>query len=237
MAGCQGNGGIIPGNGNNNNGNEPVEAKTTVLVEAYIADGCSGCKKIEPILENLAKEYGRDEMILVELVPFSSGGPYHLREAGQRYTLYGLKGGVPQILFNGLNDNILGATSYSVIRNRIEAQLAVPPAIVLQASRVQDSLGTVIIGKIKNISNSTLTNLVINGMIIEDKGRTGFRYNVTDIFDDEKVFINSLVPGEEQSFTMTIVGLNWDVKKINGVIFVQSWGDLKKTIRQSFFLD
>lgn len=237
LIGCDSGNGIIPGNGNNGNGHPPVELKTTVLVETYIATGCSGCAKVEPTLENLAREYTRDEMILVELVPFSSGGPYYLREAGQRYTFYGLKGGVPQILFNGLNDNILGVAGYAAIKSRIEAQRAVPPVIQLQAMRSSDYSGTVINGKVKNISGNPLINLVINGMVIKDMGQTGFHYTVTNIFEDEKVVISSLAPGEEKDFTMAIVGLNWDAKKMDGVIFVQSMGDLNKFVRQSFFLD
>lgn len=234
LTGCDG-GGIIP-NGNNGNG-EPEPNEMVVLVEAYIAVACSNCAKVEPILEQLAIEYDRDEMILVEVIPW--GGTYDIPEAYQRYYWYPLTagGGVPQVTFNGLNGNIAGASTYSAIKSRIESQLAVTPTIELQASRTTDSMGTTITGKVKNISGNILTNLVVNGMTIKDKGTTGFHYVVTDIFEDEKVVIDSIAPGEEKNFTITVSGLNWTGQNLDGVIFVQSIADPKKTIRQSVFLD
>ena len=81
-----------------------------------------------------------------------------------------------------------------------------------------------------------MINLMINGMTFIDRGRTGFHYSVTDIFDDEKVSINRLAPGEEKEFTLTISGLKWTTKH-DGVIFVQETTGGKKTIHQSLFLD
>jgi len=229
MTGCDS---IIPGEGEGEGEGEPEPDKMTVLVEAYVAVGCSHCAQVEPILENLAMEYSRDEMILVELVPW--GSTYNIREAYQRYNWYGLTGGVPQILFNGLNNNIQGATTYSVIKNIIEAQLATTPTIKLEASRTASSNGTVISGTVQNISSETLTNLVINEMTIKDMGTTGFHYCVTDIFEEDKVVISSLAPGEEESFTMTIEGLNWTAQTDG---FVLSPAHPKKLIRQSVFLN
>lgn len=238
LTGCEG-GGIIPDN--NGDGEEPESVQMTVLVEAYIAPGCSRCAKAEPYLDQLAAEYNREEVILVNLVPW--GDTYDIREAYQRYDWYGLDGGIPQITFNGLNDNIKpeessNYTNYSVIKNRVEAQLAISPAIQLDVSKTSNNLGTEITGTVKNISNSTLTNLVVNGMVFKDMGVKGFHYTVTDIFEDEKVSISSLAPGEEISFTLTINGLVWTVgSELDGVVFVQSVSHPKKIIYQSVFID
>jgi len=102
MTGCDV---TIPGEGEGEGEGEPEPDKVTVLVEAYVAVGCTHCAKVEPILEQLAGEYNRDEMILVEVIPW--GDYYDIPEAYQRYQWYGLTGGVPQITFNGLNSNIL----------------------------------------------------------------------------------------------------------------------------------
>ena len=72
-------------------------------------------------------------------------------------------------------------------------------------------------------------------MVFIDRGRTGFHYSVTDIFDDEKVFISKLSPGEEKDFTINIPGLNWTAKD-DGVVFVQGAAG-KKVVHQSLFLD
>ncbi len=94
-----------------------------------------------------------------------------------------------------------------------------------------------ITGKVKNIGSSELTDLVVNGMVFKNWNEQGFRYSVTDIFEDEKVVISSLAAGEEVDFTITVEGLNWDGENLDGVIFVQSVNHLKKVIRQSVFLD
>ena len=234
LTGCNA---IVPGEGEGEGEGEPEPVKTTVLMEAFIAVDCSQCAKIEPIIENLAMEYSRDEMILVELVPW--GSSYDLREAYQRMTnLYKLETKIPQLTFNGLNGNLLGATgaTYSTIKSRIEAQLALTPAIKLTATKTNQNYTTMITGTVKNISSNTLSNLVVNGMIIKDMGQTGFHYVVTDIFEDEKVIISSIAPGEEKSFTITVTDSKWTTSS-DGVIFVQSTSDPKKTIKQSIFLD
>ena len=92
-----------PANGNEGEGEgegeSEQEIKKVVLVEAFVADGCAICKKVEPHLEKLAKEYGRDEMILVEIVPWLNDTTKNGRA---RYDWYGMSGGTPQIIFNGL---------------------------------------------------------------------------------------------------------------------------------------
>ena len=226
MTGCDF---TIPGEG------EGEPDKVVVLVEAYVASGCIHCQQMEPILEQLAGEYNRDEMILVEVIPW--GDYYDIPEAYQRYQWYGLTGGVPQITFNGLNGNIFGESTYSTVKNRIESQLSAEPTIELEAFRTTDSTGTVISGKVKNISSTDLTNLVVNGMTFKDMGTMGFHYVVTDIFEKEKVSIPLLAPGQEVNFTITIEGLNWDGLNLDGVIFVQSVNHPKKVIRQSVFID
>lgn len=219
---------------------EPEVDKQVVLVELYLQEGCGYCKIVEPILEQLATEYNRDEMILLENAAYGIHSTDEIRERYKWYFPNVADRGTPNILFNGLQDRIYQQTSlytYGVIKNKIETQLSSTPTIRLQASRVTNSEGTVITVKVENISNSVLTNLVVNGMVFKDRGKQGFRYSVTDIFEDEKVSINSLAAGEEVSFTITIDGLNWDSENLDGVIFVQSVDHPKKVIRQSLFLD
>ena len=241
IAGCNG-GGIIPdddGNGNTNGDGFPGEDISVVLIEAFIAEDCGYCRVIEPILERLASEYGRDKMILLELAPW---GLHSITEVNDRFKWY-LPNisdrGTPNVLFNGLQDRIYQQTqlyNYNVIKGKIENQLSLAPTILLTASRTADSTGTVITGKVKNIGNSTLTDLVVNGMTIKNRGRTGFRYSVADIFEDEKFSIKSLASGEEVYFNIRIEGLIWDAN-LDGVVFVQSIASSKKNIRQSVFLD
>jgi hypothetical protein len=187
---------------------------------------------VEPHLEQLAEEYNRDEMILVEVIPW---GPTSTQEAYQRYKWYDLTPtGTPQMMFNGLLNSLTGSQSYSAIKNRIIAQLGATPKISIQASRTANGETSIISGTIKNISDTDLSNLVINGMAFRSRGN--FPYAVTDIFEDEKISVSSLAVGETKSFSITLEDINWDGQKLDGVIFVQETTG-KKIVRQSLFID
>lgn len=234
ITGCDG---VVPSEGEGE-GEGEEEVKQVVLIELYIQDGCPACTVVEPILEQMtAQEYSKEEMILVELVPW---GLYSIPEVKDRYEWYLPRKEdrvTPNTLYNGLQDRIYGSTNEGNIKTKLNALLTLTPVIRLEASRMADSEGTVITGKVKNIGSSELTDLVVNGMVFKDRNKQGFRYSVTDIFEDEKVIISSLSAGEEVDFTITVEGLNWDGENLDGVIFVQSVNHLKKVIRQSVFLD
>jgi thiol-disulfide isomerase/thioredoxin len=209
----------------------------TILVELYITEGCPACAVVEPFLEQLAEEYTREKMILVES---PSWGLYSTPEISYRYRWYfpeRSEQGVPNTLFNGLADRIHGINDYETIKEKIEVLSSQQPMIELKATRNAHSANSTFSGKVKNIGSSTLTNLVINGMAFTDREKTGFRYSVVDIFEDEKVTISSLAPGQERDFTISVDRLDWEVENLDGVIFVQSEGHEKKVIRQSTFVD
>ncbi len=229
MTGCDGVG--IPSEGEAE-GEGEEEARQVVLVEAYVAEGCGYCAKLEPHLELLAEEYNTDEMILVEIIPWLS---YVTTNGKERYDWYSLSGGTPQVLFNGLIYNPLtGNATYSTIKSRVEAQLSASPKIAIQANRTETNVTSTISVTIQNISDTTLTNLVINGMAF--KKRSDYPYAVTNIFEDEKITVSSLSAGESKSFSMTLENINWDGENKDGVVFVQGTTG-KKIIYQSLFID
>lgn len=236
ISGCNGGGGITPPNGHEGEGEEEGE-KQVVLIELFIQEGCPNCAIIEPYLENMAaNDYSRDEMILVELAPY---GIYSNQKVLDRYKWYlpeKSDRSTPNTLFNGMRDRIHGSASYSSFKTRIDGQLNSTPTIHLEASRKTTAEGTVITGKVKNISNTELTGLAVNGMVFKDRKKSGFRYSVTDIFEDEKYYISSLAPGEVANFSINIEGLNWEGEGLNGVVFVQSIYQANKVVRQSVFL-
>jgi thiol-disulfide isomerase/thioredoxin len=224
--------GLLPSNGNEGEGEGEEEVKQVVLVEAFVADGCANCAVVEPHLEKLANEYDRDEMILVQIIPWLS---FTTPNGKERYDWYGLSGGTPQILFNGLvYSPLTGTASYSTIKSRIEAQLNATPKVSIQATRTEVGGTSTITGTIKNISDVILSNLVINGMAFKERG--DFPYAVVDIFEEEKIEVSSLAAGESKDFTITLEGINWDTQKLDGVIFVQETTG-KKIVRQSLFIN
>ncbi len=226
FSGC--NGVVPPTEGE---GEEEGEVRQVVLVEAYVAEGCANCKVVEPYLEQIAKEYGRDNMVLVQIVPWLS---YVTTNGGDRYKWYPLSGGTPQILVNGLTYTPLtGTPGYSTIKSRIAAQLNGTPRISIEATRTESNGTSVINGKIKNISSGDLSNLVINCMTFKSRGN--FPYAVTKIYEDEKFSVPSLAAGESRNFSMTLEGVNWNAHRYNGVVFVQETTG-KKIVRQSLFI-
>ena len=208
-----------------------------VLVELFMSIGCPSCSVVEPILEQLAEEYDRTEMILVEEAGW---GLYSTTEISDRYKWYlpsDSDRATPNILFNGLNHKIHGDSTYSIIKSKIETELGKDVSISINATRSSDSTTTTISGTIKNIGSSTLDNLVINGMIYKDRGETGFRYSVTDIFAEQEVEISTLAPGDTHSFSFTLESFDWDGNYIDGVIFVQDKDSSTKEILQALYID
>lgn len=223
----------VPGEG------EPEPIDRVVMVELFMAIGCSACKKVKPILEQLVEEYGFNKLILVEEAGW---GQFHTQETSDRYKWYFPNEAdrtVPNILFNGLNDRIHGSSNYSTIKSKIDAELAKGAKINITAVRNNGSNTTTITGTIENVSTSTLNHLVINGMVFNEQEAEGliYKYIVFDIFEEQKVEISSLASEEIREFSFTLEGFNWVNDKVHGVIFVQAPYSDTKEILQSFYIE
>lgn len=121
-------------------------------------------------------------------------------------------------------------------REKIETQLARAPKITLTASRQTTSQETTLTGTATNVSAETLTDLVINGMLITDKGETGSHYQVIDIFEEQKVTVSSLSPQGTLEFSFQLSGISWKTDKLHAVIFVQETHSENKEIYQAIFV-
>lgn len=225
------------GEGEGEGEGEPEPVDRVVLVELFTQWGCASCEVVEPILEQLAGEYERSEVILVEERAYSI---YSLDEIRDRYNWYlpnSADRGTPNTLFNGLNQKIHGSSNYSTLKSKIDTELGKEAKIAVTATRDSDSNTTAITGTIENISSVTLDNLVINGMTYKDRGETGLRYSVTDIFAEQQVEVSTLAPGDTYNFSFNLEGFDWDANNIHGVIFVQDIDSSKKEILQAIYVD
>lgn len=129
------------------------------------------------------------------------------------------------------------ATDYeATLKNKIDVELEKGAQIVITASRSSTSTTTIITGTVTNTSSSTLQDLIINGMTIKDRGETGFRYSVLDIFEEDKVEISSLAPDASINFTFILENINWEANNIHGVIFVQEVNSEKKEVLQALYI-
>jgi len=209
------------------------EIARVVLVELFTSH-CPNCKIVEPILEEVAEEYERTEMILVEIGTWGDaitvGGndryKWYLPDSIQRTT--------PNTLFNGSNQRIWKVASKDSFKNKINIELAKEAKISINISKTENSGSTTLSGSIKNISSSALNNLVINGMIFKDNNIVGEKYMVSKIIKDTTEVGNTLASGAEQSFEFVLEGLSWSFN-MNGVIFVQDSSN--KEILQAIYVE
>lgn len=213
------------------------EVTRVVMVEIFTQPGCAYCEIAEPLIEQLADEYERSEVVFLEERAY---GIYSLDEIRDRYEWYfpsSSDRGTPNILFNGLNQRIHGSSSYASIKSKIIAELGKEAKIKITVTRSGTSSSTTISGTIKNISSSTLDNLIINGMIYKDLGGTGLKYCVKDILKEQAVEVSSLDPGSSFNFSFTLPEIYWVINSIHGVIFVQDVDSSNKEILQAIYVD
>jgi len=229
---------VVTPPGGEGDGEGEEEVSRVVMVELFTQPGCAYCEIAEPLIEQLADEYERSEVVFLEERAY---GLYSLDEIRDRYKWYFLSSsdrGTPNILFNGLNQRIYHtAATYYMIKGKINTELGKEAKISITATRSSDSTTTTISGTIKNISSSTLDNLVINGMTFKDKGQMGLKYCVTDILEEQKETVTTLEPGDSYNFSFTLEDINWDGNKYHGVIFVQDTDSSKKEVLQALYID
>jgi thiol-disulfide isomerase/thioredoxin len=223
----------VPTEGEDEGEGESETVTRVVMVELFTSH-CPYCKIVEPILEELAEEYDRSEMILVEIGVWGGaitiGGNeryiWYLPDINQRTT--------PNTFFNGSNQRVWKVATKYLFESKIIAELAKEAKISINVTKTENSGSINLSGSIKNISTSTLNNLVINGMIFKDNGITGEKYMVSKIIKDTGEVGVSLAAGAEQSFEFILEDFNWGVFT-HGVIFVQ--GSSTKEILQAKYVE
>ena len=130
------------------------------------------------------------------------------------------------------------STDYeATLKAKIDSELAKGAKIVITATRSSSSTTTTISGTVTNVSSSTLEDLVINGMTIKNRGETGFKYSVLDIFNEDKIPVDTLAPNATINYSFTLENINWVANKIHGVIFVQAPESEDKEVLQAFYIE
>jgi len=207
------------GEGEGEGEGEEETVDRVVMVELFTSH-CPNCIIVEPILEEIADEYERTEMILVEV---GTWGNAITAGGNDRYTWYlpdTFQRTTPNTFFNGSNQRIWKNASKYLFKSKIVAELTKDANISIEVSKTENSESTTLSGSIKNISTSSLDNLVINGMIFKDNGIIGEKYMVSKIIKDTTEAGVTLASGAEQSFEFVLEELNWAIN-MDGVIFVQ----------------
>jgi len=224
-----------PANGGEGEGeNEGEIVKRVVLVEFYTA-GCPNCIIAEPIIEGLAEEYERSEMILVEERPWGTPITPGANERYEWYLPNAYDRNTPNTCYNGSNQIIHHGSSLYIFKSPIINELAKDSKITISVAKTENTGTTTLTGKIKNISSSTINNLVINGMTFKDYFKSGQRYLVKDIFKGVEEVGESLEAGAEKNFSFTLENTQWESSDLHGVVFVQS--SSTKEVFQASYVD
>ena len=74
-------------------------------------------------------------------------------------------------------------------------------------------------------------------MVFKEQSTGNLKYSVFDIFEEQKVEINSLVSGGSIDFSFTLEGFNWKTDNVHGVIFVQTPNSPTKEILQAAYVE
>jgi len=238
MAGCTP---TVPaeGEGEGEGEGEPETVGRVVLVELFTT-GCPSCLLVEPSLEQLAGEYTRDEMILVEEAPWSSPITPGANDRYKWYLPVSTDRTTPNTFLNGKSKWIPHAASYSTYQTNIDLQLNRIAKIAMTVSRETSEGVTTLSGTIENITSiTTFDNLQINGMAFKDLGESGSKYFVTKIFNEDptEVTLTSLAPGEIYSYTIVLENISWEENSLDGVVFVQLPNSYNKEVLQAIFVE
>jgi len=208
----------------------------TVLVELFVQGGCLTCPTAEFCLEDLAWEYGTSKFILVQEHLWGDG--YDTPETNARYNWYVGDGekGTPDVFIDGSTKRLQGLScdcvdeNYECYKDVIDKELTRPSLLELTAIKTPhpDSLPNIIIeGTVKNISDISLKDLVICGMIGKEGDELGLYNYIHDIFPFQNIPL--LLPGAsfnfkflpEISFTPES-GIDGEEEILHLIIFVQN---------------
>ena len=203
-------------------GEDEGETVDRVVLVEFFTVGCPNSIIAEPIIEGLAEEYDRTEMILVEERPWGTPITPGANERYEWYLPNPVDRSSPNTFYNGSNQRVWHGSAYYIFKSPIINELAKDSIMSITVNRSENNGTTILTGKIKNISNSTLDHLVVNGMTFRDYGESGQRYLVKDIFRGVEEVGESLEAGAEQSFTFILEDVQWEKNDLHGVVFVQS---------------
>lgn len=214
-----------------------------VLIELFINTKCTICPKAAFCLEDLAWSYESGKVILVEEHIWEDG--YDIPDTNERYNWYAEGGsmGTPDIFFNGLSKRVQGlccdcndiSEHISSCQSIIEKELTKISPIDLSAEQSYLENKIFIQGRLENINQKPLQNLIIGGMIYFEGEESEFFYLVRDVFDSQD--INQLAFLEEKKFNfISKIELSEkdNTDKFHSVIFVQD--KLSKEILQSILI-
>lgn len=253
FAGCTS--GLLPGTDEPDSDSQPdstpVTTSRVVMFELFEGPACSLCAGVHPDIVRLRKEYGFDELIILE--EYGSDGAYTgwgVYDALKRIYIYqkysGVGGGYPDAYFNGLNQTVHQENrGYVNYKTAIIKELAKPAKITISAAYSVNGQVVNINGNITNISSDVLSSLAVEAMVYEDSVYSEYRrYNVDHVVRDIITYeetggeelIASFAPEDSYEFSLTSSSLGnvHEMSNIHVVVYVQS---STKEILQALYVE
>ena len=187
-----------------NTDSTPKTVSRTVLVELFVQGGCLTCPTAEFCLEDLAYEYGNTKFILVQEHLWGDG--YDTPETNARYNWYvgDSKKGTPDVFIDGLTKRLQGLAcdcvegNYECYKDAIDKELTRPSLLEISANKTTINSDYIIEGTVKNISDTSLEDLAVCGMVGKEGDEPGLYNYIQDIFPFQNM--PTLLPGETFSF-------------------------------------
>jgi hypothetical protein len=228
------------------NNYSPKTVPRTVLVELFVQEGCLTCPTAEFCLEDLAWEYGTTKFILVQEHLWGDG--YDTLETNTRYNWYVGDGkkGTPDVFINGLTKRLQGLAcecvegNYECYKDAIDEELTRSSLLELSASKTIISSDYIIEGTVKNVSDTSLKDLAVCGMVGKEGDESGLNNYIQNIFPfqympvllPEKTFNFKYIPEmslvqesesneEKETLYLVIFVQNTETKEILQALYIE----------------
>lgn len=227
--------------------------KRVVMFELFEGPDCNRCAEVYPDILLLRKEYGFDELVILEEYgsdgAYAGWGVYDVLKRFFEYQKIAGKSGYPDAYFNGLNQTVhQEQRGYVNYKAAIDKELTKPAKVAISAAYSVNDRVVSISGNITNISSNILSNLVIEAMVYEDSVYLGSRkqdvdHVVRDIITYDESggggMITSFAPGESHEFYLTSSSLGnvKNMSNIHVVVYVQSLNSPTKEILQALYVN
>jgi len=233
---------------------EVIAPHRVVMWELFVGPACSRCKAVHPDVVQLRKEYGLDELVLLEEYGSDYGDyiGWGVNDVLDRYYDYrsytGIEyGGKPAAYFNGINQFVYyGDRGYSNYKAAIEAELAKPAKVAISASYNVTGKTVSISGNFINFSSGDLNNIVVEAMVYENSVYSEYRgYDVDHVvrdiitYEESGETISSFASGSSYEFSLSSSYLSnvHNMSNIHVVVYVQAPNSSTMEILQALYVE
>jgi thiol-disulfide isomerase/thioredoxin len=212
----------------------------TVLIEEFTNTSCIPCAEASPILDGLAEEFGRENLVAIKYHPWWPGAtdPFYLHNTvdNRTRTEYYFITQIPDVIVDGTN----GPPSLDsiAIRNDIEARLSQPSSMTVEAEYEVTGSQYTVRATVVAVDDPGYSDLAIHFAVVESGIHIDPPPGINGETDFEHILRKMLPDGNGEPFTISVddtleferqvmIDAAWVTDNIETVVFVQSQGSLE----------